>query len=126
MKRHWVTRDIAAPPGVLWRLLVDTDRWSDWGPTVRAVELDAPCLSSGSRGRVQTAVGLWVPFEITRFEEGRAWSWKVGGVPATEHTVEAVNELNCRVAFGAPWVATPYLAVCLIALGRLDRLAHAT
>ena len=29
----------------------------------------------------------------------------------------------CRVSFGAPWVAAPYLAVCRMALSRLDGLA---
>lgn len=125
MRRCWTTKEIAAPAAVLWRLLVDTDRWPDWGPTVRAVELDARRLALGSRGRVQTAVGLWVPFEITRFEEGRAWSWKVGGVAATDHKVETVDDLRCRAGFGTPWVAAPYLGVCRLALGRLDTLARA-
>lgn len=126
MKRRWTTRDIAAPAEVVWRLLVDIHRWPDWGPTVRAAELDTPRLSAGSRGRVQTAAGLWVPFEVTRFEDGRAWSWEVGGIPATDHAVKPVNGRSSQAAFGVPWVATPYLGVCAIALRRLDRLACAT
>lgn len=124
MKRRWTTREVAAPVAVVWRLLVDTARWADWGPTVRAAEMDTPTLSAGTRGRVQTVVGLWLPFEITHFEVGRAWSWTVGGVPATGHRVEPVDELRCRAAFGVPWVATPYLRICSIALARIDALAQ--
>ncbi len=93
---------------------------------MRAAELDTPRLSAGSRGRVQTAAGLWLPFEVTRFEDGRSWSWEVGGIPATDHAVKPVNGRSSQAAFGVPWVATPYLGVCAIALRRLDRLACAT
>lgn len=123
MRRRWTTREIAAPASAVWDLLVDPDRWPAWGPSVRAVELDAPSLAKGTRGRVQTAIGVWVPFEITAYDESRAWSWEVVGVPATDHRVDVIDERRCRAGFGVPWIATPYLAVCAIALGRLDRLA---
>ncbi len=90
---------------------------------MRAVDLDAPSLAKGTRGRVQTAVGVWVPFEITEYDEGRTWSWEVVGVPATDHRVDVIDEHRCRAGFGVPWIATPYLAICAMALGRLDRLA---
>lgn len=73
---------------------------------------------------MQTAVGVWVPFEITEFDEGRSWSWEVYGVPATDHRVEPIDEQRCRVGFGAPGVASPYLAVCAVALGRIDRIVR--
>ncbi|MDQ6698404.1 MAG: SRPBCC family protein [Actinomycetota bacterium] len=124
MNRLWATKDIAASAETVWSLLVNTDRWPDWGPTVRNAELDAARLCLGGRGRVQTAVGLWLPFEITRFDEGRAWSWKVGGVAATDHEVAPVDDQRCRLGFGVPWVAAPYLGICRVALRRLDRLAR--
>lgn len=53
----------------------------------------------------------------------RGASVLVAGVPATDHTVESLGPDRCRVSFGAPWVAVPYLAVCRLASSRLDGLA---
>ncbi len=123
MRRAWTRRDIGASHEVVWDLLVDPERWPEWGPSVRTVELPAPRLSLGARGRLQTALGAWVPFEITRFEDGRAWSWTVAGLPATDHIVEPIAGGGCRAGFGVPWVAAPYLSICRVALARIDRLA---
>ncbi len=126
MRRRWVSREIEAPAEAVWELLVDLDRWPDWGPTVRAATLDGPALALHRQGRVQTAAGPWLPFRITDFEEGRAWSWAVAGIPATEHRVDPLGPHRCRAQFGAPWAAAPYLAVCAVALRRLDALAART
>jgi hypothetical protein len=89
---------------------------------VRAVELDTERITLGSRGVVETVAGLRLPFAITGFEPGRAWSWTIRGVQATDHAVEA-TDVGTRVSFGVPWLAAPYLGVCAVALRRLDRLA---
>jgi polyketide cyclase/dehydrase/lipid transport protein len=123
MKFGWVTREIQAPTETLWQLLVDTDVWPAWGPSVRAVRLDDDELRFGSTGTVRTVVGLQLPFEITGFEPGRSWSWSIAKFAATQHTVEPLGDHRCRVGFGVPWPAAPYLAVCRRALIRLDRLA---
>ena len=47
----------------------------------------------------------------------------VTDLPATDHTVEPMGPDGCRVGFGAPALAAPYLAVCRMALSRLDGLA---
>jgi len=123
MKRRWVSRDIAAPAEVMWELLVDVRRWPEWGPSVRHATLATSRLGLGSRGTVRTVIGLELPFEVTRFEEGRSWSWSVAGCPATDHVVEARGPAS-RVAFGVPWIARPYLVVCRVALRRLDKLGE--
>lgn len=123
MRICWVTREIDAPAETVWQLLVDTDQWSSWGPSVKAVTLDTDELRLGSRGAVCTVVGLQLPFEITEFDHGRSWSWSVAGIAATYHRVEPLGDDRCRAAFGAPWLASPYLAVCRRALIRLDELA---
>jgi len=123
VKQLWVRRDIDAPAPVLWELLADPERWSSWGPTVRGAVLEDHQLRLGSRGTVTTVVGLRLPFEITAFEGGVRWAWRVAGVPATDHTVASLGPDRCRVGLGAPWAAAPYLAVCRMALSRLDELA---
>ncbi len=116
-----VDRFIAAPPSVVWNVLVDLDAWPTWGPTVSAAWLDPPHtrLELGATGTVRTAVGLAVPFVITEFEPGRHWAWKVAGIPATHHRVEPSGN-NARASMAVPWWAPGYLSVCAIALRRID------
>nr|WP_249420113.1 SRPBCC family protein [Rhabdothermincola salaria] len=118
----WTWAEYDAPATMLWDLLVDTDAWPRWGPSVRSAALDADELAEGVRGTVTTAVGVTLPFEITTFEPGTRWAWKVATVPATDHRVEAIGPQRCRVGFGVALPAAPYLAVCRLALGRLGGL----
>jgi uncharacterized protein YndB with AHSA1/START domain len=120
-----VSRTIAAPPEVVWGLLVEIDAWPRWGPTVGLAWLDdrAPQISEGSTGRVQPGIGPALPFTITELVPGRRWSWRVAGIPPTTHEVEPVGA-GPRVTFGVvPLWAPAYLAVCALALRRLERLA---
>lgn len=124
MKTRWTSREVAVPAEVMWKLLTDVARWPEWGPSVRRATLTTRQFDLGSRGTVRTAVGLVLPFEVTGFEAGRSWSWRVAGCRATDHVVEARGPDASCVAFGVPWIATPYLAVCRVALRRLDELGR--
>lgn len=118
-----VERRVAAPPESAWRVLTDLDAWPRWGPSVRRAELDGDGpLALGSRGKVWTPVGIALPFVVTEFEPGREWAWQVGGIPATRHSV-LPDGAGCRVVFGVPIWAPAYLAVCAVALKRIDDLA---
>ncbi len=117
-----ISRHVATAPEVVWGLLTDLDAWPQWGPSVAGASVDADRLGLGVRGTVRTAVGISLPFEVTGFEEGRHWAWRVAGVPATGHRVEPDAD-GCRVTFTVPWWAPGYLAVCAIALRRIDALA---
>lgn len=121
-----VDRLIAAPPSAAWGVLVDLDAWPRWGPTVSAGRLDPAYTELGlhATGVVQTAVRFSVPFEVTEFEPGRHWAWKVAGIPATHHRVEPVGDC-ARVSMAVPWWAGPYLAVCALALQRIDAILSA-
>ena len=123
MKKLWACREIDAPAEVLWHLLTDLERWPDWGPSVRSAALDGENLERGATGTVTTAVGIDLNFEITDHADGSSWAWKVAGIPATHHRVEPLGPNRCRVGFGVPWAATPYLAVCELALRRLEVMA---
>lgn len=116
-------RQIAAPPAAVWELLVDLDAWPKWGPTIRGARLDPPRteLALHATGMVQTSVLVSVPFEITELEPGHHWAWKVAGVPATRHRVDAVGD-GARVSMSVPWWAAPYLTVCSIAVRRIEAM----
>jgi len=118
-----VSRNVRALPEHVWHVLVDVDAWPRWGPTVTRAEVDhGGPIRLGSTGRIWTPFGIALPFKIIEFDEGRCWKWEVAGIPATRHTVEPADG-GCRVAFGAPWWATAYLPVCIIALDRIARMA---
>jgi hypothetical protein len=118
-----VSATIATSAAVAWRLLTDTHTWPQWGPSVRAVAAPSRVITAGTRGRIQTTPGLWLPFAITDWEEGRAWAWRVAGVPATGHRVTPMTASSCRVAFTIPRWAPFYRPVCRAALHRLNALA---
>ena len=123
MMRPSARRDVAADPATVWQILTDLDRWPEWGPTVRSACLDdGGVLAAGSRGTVTTVGGVRLPFVIDELTPGRSWSWRVAGVHATDHHVEPTAG-GCRVRMAVPLVAAPYLAVCEIALRRIERLA---
>ena len=123
MRQRWVSAEIDAPAAAVWELLVDLDAWPRWGPSVRGASVEGGVLEAGARGKVMTALGVSVPFEVITFEPGVGWSWTVGGIKATDHRVEPLGPDRCRVGFGIGWPAAPYLAVCRVAIGRLAHLA---
>lgn len=124
MRKLATFRDIDAPADVVWSLFTDPDRWSEWGPSVRGATLDGEQLELGAKGKVETVLGFELGFEITDYEPGRRWGWKVAGVDATDHLVEPIDDRSCRAGFGVPRIIAPYLAVCRLALVRLGNVAE--
>ncbi|MGI8645216.1 MAG: SRPBCC family protein [Nocardioides sp.] len=125
----WREVDVAAPAADAWMLLTDTTRWQEWGPTVTSVRLDhpGPEIRALSTGAVRTPMGLWAPFAVTSWRaEGdkRSWSWRVAGIAATSHQVEALGADRCAVRFGVPVWAPAYLPVVEVGLRRLRRIAE--
>jgi uncharacterized protein YndB with AHSA1/START domain len=122
-----LTRRLPASPEAVWDVLIDTEAWPEWGPSVRSVEVSAGTrrIAAGSTGRVGTALGVWLPFEITEWDEGRHWAWKVAGVPATAHGVAPDDGRpgGSRATMDVPNWAPAYLPVCWVALARIGRLA---
>ena len=135
-RRFAVAGDVAATPDAAWHVLVDTERWPDWGPSVTDVRCADRRIRTGSTGEVQVAGGPWVGFEITTFDDGRAtaeadsqtgpppvrrWTWSVARIPATGHRVEA-RPGGCRVVFEVPLWAAGYVPVCRRALAEIGPL----
>lgn len=121
MRELEVARSIDAPASAAWLLLTDVREWPRWGPSVRSASIDGggDRIGPESTGRVRTVAGLALPFRITSWEDGRSWSWRVARVPATTHHVRPLGTGRCEVAFGVPWPAAPYAAVCRLALARI-------
>jgi hypothetical protein len=120
-----VGKYIDASPSEIWSLLTDTDRWPDWGPTVMKVESVDRFIELGSKGRVKTALGIWLPFKVTAFEESRYWNWKVASIKATGHRLTANPEGDCALWFDTPLFAAPYILACQLALGRIEKMLSA-
>jgi len=122
---HSVSLDINAPAHIAWRLLIDTVEWPRWGPSVRAVDAPQRLIGPGIRGRIQTPPGLWLPFEITAWQAGEEWAWRVAGIEATGHRVECLGAERCRVSFLVPRWAPLYRPICASALRKIAERAKA-
>jgi hypothetical protein len=67
-------------------------------------------------------LGIWLPFYITTFEDGRYWDWRVAGLAATGHRVDPLGSRRCRLSFTVPAWAIGYGIVCRRALTHIDGL----
>lgn len=110
----------------VWDLITDTQTWSKWGPSIRAVDTQERFIRRGSTGRIRTIIGMWLPFTITTYEPQQYWDWRVGGIQATGHRLEPWGPKHCRVSFIVPVWGVSYGIVCRIALNRIDRLLTLT
>ena len=119
LSRAEVNRSFHVPCGRIWEIITDTDTWAQWGPSVSAVECESRFIRKGTAGKLKTAAGIWLPFRITGYEEGRFWSWNVAGIPATGHRVEQLKDRLCLLTFEMPLLAAPYAYICKIALERI-------
>jgi hypothetical protein len=119
-RRLVVSRTIDAPADDAWELLTDTERWTEWGPSVRDVDAPQRVIDGETSGRVKLPGGLWLPFEITSCVD-RRWTWEVARIPATGHFVEERGD-GCRVGFELSVLAGGYAPVCARALGHIERL----
>ena len=113
---------IPAPHGAVWDILTDTVCWNEWGPTVTAVDSADKHIRECSTGRVRSLLGVWLPFVITEFDDGKSWSWCVAGIRATGHRVEQIDEQTTLVFFRVPLYAAPYILVCKLALLKISKL----
>jgi uncharacterized protein YndB with AHSA1/START domain len=124
MKHLHASVEIGAPTPHVWALLTEFRHWSRWGPSIRAVESDAESVAVGVRGRIQTVIGGWLPFEITAVEQERRWDWTVAGLPATRHFVVALSPSRTRAEISVSWLLAPYVAVLHVGLRRIKAMAE--
>ncbi|MGQ0630554.1 MAG: SRPBCC family protein [Sporichthyaceae bacterium] len=117
-----ISRTVDAPAEAAWHLLADTGNWSAWGPSIADVTPNDALVYPGMKGKIRPPLGVWLPFEITAVTPGRSWEWKVAGLAATGHRVDALDTLRCRISFEIPWWAPGYAPVCKLALRRIAEL----
>ncbi|SEQ26053.1 SRPBCC family protein [Lentzea albida] len=71
------TSTIAAPPGRVWAVVADVERWPERIPTVDSVErLDAGPLAVGARTKLKQprlSEAIWTVTELT---EGVSYTWE--------------------------------------------------
>ncbi len=115
------SRIIRTTPEKLWDVLTDTRRWTEWGPTVKAVRSDTRYIQAGTKGYVKTTLGFWAPFVVTEWVEGQYWAWHVFNIRATGHRIETIDTTSCRLVFEVPLWAAPYAMVCKLAAHRIAR-----
>jgi uncharacterized protein YndB with AHSA1/START domain len=83
--------DIDAEPERVWAVMTNVERWPEWTPTVKEVELLQPGpLAVGSEARIaQPRVGTW-KWRVTALDPGSSFAWEASR-PGTQmvatHTV---------------------------------------
>ena len=87
---------IAAPPGIVWDVMSDAERWHEWTPSVRSIRLlDSPPLRVGSRALIRQPKFPPAVWTVTSLDPGRGFTWK-SGAPGVwvyaRHSVEPVPE----------------------------------
>lgn len=116
--------EVDAPPSVVWELLSVFKFWPMWGPSVRSVRSEWERVGPGVSGKVDTPLGVSVPFEITSVDEGVSWDWRVGGFAATGHRLRGTTGGKTFVEFSVPGRFAPYAVVLKLGLRRLAELAE--
>jgi hypothetical protein len=116
-----------ASAAVVWDRYFHPDRWPEWSPQIRRVDVSADRLVTGLTGTVRGPVGISARFVIESVDpETMTWSWRVWLGPLTfrlHHEVRPIprgSETALRIEGAAPFVLA-YAPVAQLALIRLVR-----
>jgi hypothetical protein len=120
MREYRASIEIQAPPGVVWSILSDVERWPNWTPTVtRLTKLRPGPLAVGMAARIvqpKLPAAVWV---VTELQDGREFTWvnrRAGLLVTGGHVVEALPNGRARVTVSIRF--TGFLAPLV---GRLAR-----
>jgi uncharacterized protein YndB with AHSA1/START domain len=83
---HEVTIHIDAPREVVWRQLMDVERWPEWTASISSAEpLDGAPLALGHRVRIKQPKMPAMVWRVSELEPERSFAWtaKSGGVETT-------------------------------------------
>jgi uncharacterized membrane protein len=114
--RYAHTVEIDAPPAAVWGVIADVERWPEWTPTMRRVQLlDAEALGPGVRARIwqpRVPSNVW---QVTEIVPGERFTWESRAIASRTvagHEVEADGERSRvtlsietrgRLAFLSDW-----------------------
>lgn len=72
-----ITTDVAAAPDIVWPVIADVTRWSEWTASITSVELldDGP-FRVGSRAKVRQPGFPAVVWTVTDLVEGSSFTWE--------------------------------------------------
>lgn len=107
MREHSIAIDIAAPPGRVWAVMRDVERWPEWTASMRSVRLRGPGpVAVGSRVVVRQPKlpPAWWKVVALAPERGFTWVSVAPGVRVTaDHTIEptpAGSRVTLAVRYG--------------------------
>jgi uncharacterized membrane protein len=90
-----ITVDIAAPAADVWAVMSDVERWPEWTPSVKSIEiLDKGPLKPGSRIRIRQPKLPPAVWTMVAVEANTVFTWKTGSALASvtaRHFVETVE-----------------------------------
>lgn len=121
-KRISVCKVLSASPETVWDIITDTRLWPVWGPSLLNVDCNDRYIQLGSEGRVKTLFFCWLPFTVTKFNHMQFWTWNIGPVKATGHTLTRKDEMSCELCFDMTWWAVMYIPICWLALIKIDKI----
>lgn len=101
-----LTLDLRAPAELVWTVLTDVPRWSDWTASVSRVKpLTAGPLRVGSRVRIHQPKLLPASWRVTELKPGKHFAWvsTAPGVLVTARHVVQPATLGCSVTLSVTY-----------------------
>ncbi len=89
-----ITVDIGAPPGRVWAVMQDIERWPEWTSTVTSIrQLDPGPLAVGTRAAIRQPKLPPARWTVTAVDDGQGFTWVTrspGIVITAHHVVEPI------------------------------------
>jgi len=77
VKDYSISVPIDAPPGQVWPVMSDVERWHEWTPTITSVRRTNPGpFRIGARARIHQPKLPPADWVVTSLEEGRSFDWE--------------------------------------------------
>src|ERR1700733_12215649 len=85
--------EIAAPPEVVWNILIDVERWPEWTASMNRIErVEKSAFGLGSQARIEQPKLAKAVWTVTRFVPAKSFDWEsrtTGAHTIAGHIIEA-------------------------------------